>query len=69
MCIAAGLVQGILFSNNDGERDVGTEATMYSSRHVEEKTPRKLWESKSIRKSEVAFSISYPRKSPRIWLT
>jgi hypothetical protein len=24
--VAAGLVQGILFSNNDGERDVGTEA-------------------------------------------
>ncbi len=25
--VAAGLVQGILFSNNDGKRDVGTEAT------------------------------------------
>jgi hypothetical protein len=24
--VTAGLVQGILFSNNDGERDVGTEA-------------------------------------------
>ena len=68
--VAAGLVQGILFSNNDGERDVGTEATSVLVKACGgEDAMKLLGDQESIRKSEMAFSISSPKKVPTIRLT